>query len=106
MPRTTDADTTELAKALRANEMNYEVMVKHILYEFEVTQKYVAYKYILKGMNLMRENENYVEHITKTLYIDIAKEYNTSVACVERGIRTTIEIMWRNLQHRLGNLLL
>ena len=83
-------------------EMNYEVMVKHILYEFEVTQKYVAYKYILKGMNLMRENENYVEHITKTLYIDIAKEYNTSVACVERGIRTTIEIMWRNKENNMS----
>ena len=37
--------------------MNYEVMVKHILYEFEVTQKYVAYKYILKGMILMRKTQ-------------------------------------------------
>lgn len=46
MPRTTDADTTELAKALRANEMKYEVTeITKQVYDLLLKKREAAMKY-------------------------------------------------------------
>ncbi len=76
--------------------MDYELMAKHILYEFNVNKKYIAYDYIVYGIHLMENDEKCIRHITKTLYIDIANKYDTTSLCVERVIRTTIENIWKN----------
>ena len=44
----------------------------------------------------MQMDKTCIKHITKTLYIDIARKFITTSLNVERGIRTTIEIIWRN----------
>ena len=76
--------------------MDYELMTKHILYEFNVSRRYIAYDYIVYGIHLMETDEKCIEHITKNLYLDIADKYHTTSICVERVIRTTIENIWRN----------
>ena len=76
--------------------MKYEAAVKHVLNEFGIGRNYAGYDYIIDGIHFMEMDENSIRHITKTLYIDIAKKHNTTSICVERNIRTTIEIMWRN----------
>lgn len=77
-------------------KMKYEAAVKHVLNEFGIGRNYAGYDYIIDGIHFMEMDESSIRHITKTLYIDIAKKHNTTSICVERNIRTTIEIMWRN----------
>lgn len=76
--------------------MNYETLGKHILYEFTITPKHIGYKYILFGLGRIHADKSCIEHITKSLYLDIARKYNTSSMNVERDIRATIEIIWRD----------
>ena len=76
--------------------MKYEAAVKRVLNEFRIGKNYSGYDYILNGIHLMELDESSIGHITKTLYIDIASKHNTTSICVEKNIRTIIEIMWRN----------
>lgn len=76
--------------------MKYDATVKYILSEFRIGKNYVGYDYIIDGIHIMEIDKSSISHITKTLYIDIANKYHTTSICVERSIRATIEIMWRN----------
>ncbi len=76
--------------------MKYEAAVKHVLNDFGIGRNYAGYDYIIDGIHLIQMDESSIRHITKTLYIDIARRHNTTSICVERNIRTTIEVMWRN----------
>lgn len=76
--------------------MKYELITKYVLNEFNVNNSNNGYQYIIYSMTLIRRNANTLNHITKTLYIDIANHFNTSISCVERGIRTTVEAIWRH----------
>lgn len=40
------------------------------------------------------ENDELVHNITKQLYPDLAKKYNTTPSRVERAIRHAIEVSW------------
>lgn len=43
---------------------------------------------------MVYENPSFIGGITKDLYPDISKKFNTSVARVERAIRHAIEVSW------------
>lgn len=55
-----------------------------------------GYRYTGYSMELIRENPDYLFHITKGLYIDVAKRYHSTPACVERSIRHAITTTWTN----------
>ena len=55
-----------------------------------------GYRYTGYSMELIRENPDYLFHITKGLYIDVAKRYHSTPACVERSIRHAITTTWMN----------
>ena len=76
--------------------MNFEIlMTADILRKLHVRERRLAYKYIIYAMELVEEDQSRLEHITKTLYIDISNRYHTSTINVERGIRDTVEFIWR-----------
>ncbi len=81
--------------------MKHEIITKYVLSEFNVKHSNNGYNYIIYGIHLIHQNPNTLNHITKTLYIDIANQFSTSITCVERGIRTTVETIW---SHRNDNL--
>ena len=43
----------------------------------------------------MQKNPSYLDFITKSLYIDMAKKFRTSSACIERSVRTAISTIWK-----------
>ena len=53
-----------------------------------------GYQYIREGITLVYENPELVGGITKELYPEIAKKYETTVSRVERAIRHAIEVSW------------
>lgn len=69
--------------------------IKLILRKLGLKTTLCGYRYIVYGMMLLQKNPSYLDFITKTLYIDIAKKFQTSSVCVERAIRTAVSTIWK-----------
>lgn len=74
---------------------------KEILKEITVMLHEIGVPAHVKGHNYLRDgilkvyyDKTYLGQMMRRLYPEIAKEFNTTTACVERGIRSTIEIAW------------
>lgn len=75
--------------------MRYKKILEKRLWCFGVNKKYQGFDYIVYGMEVLLNNQNSLEYVTKNLYPDIAKKFNTSWKCVERDIRTIVKIIWK-----------
>lgn len=75
--------------------MEDRLTTKSVLHQLGIGKSYSGYDYILYAIELIGQDEGVLTGITKTLYIDIAKQYHTSDTCVERNIRKVIEIIWK-----------
>ncbi len=53
-----------------------------------------GYSYIVYAMELIIQNPDNMHHVTKGLYIDVAKHFNTTPERVERAIRHSINATW------------
>lgn len=76
--------------------MEYEKQAIYILRQFGINGMYKGCDYIVSGVSFIHENISSYIPITKILYPDIAKQYNTSASCVEKNIRWVIETIWKN----------
>lgn len=75
--------------------MEKRVTTRSILHKLGIGKSYSGYNYILYAVELIAQDESVLSVITKSLYIDIAKEFRTSDTCVERNIRKVIEVIWK-----------
>ena len=68
--------------------------ISKMLHTLGVPSHIKGYIYIREGINIMIESSEMVGGITKEIYPEIAKKYNTTSSRVERAIRHAIEISW------------
>ena len=73
---------------------NLEISVTKLLHGLGVPSHIKGYQYIREGVILMYNNPDIVGAITKELYPEIAKRFDTTVSRVERAIRHAIEVSW------------
>ncbi len=73
---------------------NLQISVTKILHELGVPSHIKGYQYIREGIIRIYDNPDFIGGITKVLYPDIAKTYDTTVSRVERAIRHAIEVSW------------
>ena len=73
---------------------NLEKSITKILHELGVPSHIKGYQYIRDGIVMIYDSPGIVGGITKELYPDIAKKYDTTVSRVERAIRHAIEVSW------------
>ena len=73
---------------------NLQVSITKTLHELGVPSHIKGYQYIREGVSIVYERPEIVGGITKELYPEIAKKYDTTVSRVERAIRHAIEISW------------
>ena len=74
--------------------MDYKRIIISTLDCLNAGKGYVGYDFVVYGLTLMLDDENCAAYITKSLYIDIAKHYNTTWNCVEKNIRTVVHSIW------------
>ena len=77
-------------------DMKNEKFVRTTLRQLGAAQTYRGFDYTIDGALLILEDKNRLKYITKTLYPDIAQKHNTSWYCVERDIRTIVDVIWNN----------
>ena len=53
-----------------------------------------GYPYLREAIKVVTNSPERIYYITKDLYVDVAKKYNTTAEKVERNIRNAIEIAW------------
>ena len=75
-------------------ELELEVKVTDILHEFGVPAHLNGYAYLRKAIMHLVGDMGAAHSITKVLYFDIAKDYNSTINKVERSIRNAIEVAW------------
>ena len=81
-------------EALDLYHNNLQVSITKTLHELGVPSHIKGYQYIREGVTIIYEHPEIVGGITKELYPEIAKKFNTTVSRVERAIRHAIEISW------------
>ncbi len=74
--------------------MELKLQIISILNQLGVDSKYKGYSYVISSLCFISENERDFLPITKILYAEIAKQFNTSAVCIEKDIRKVIEYVW------------
>ena len=83
-----------LGKSIDVYKNNLQISITKILHELGVPSHIKGYQYIREGISIIYDNPEVIGGITKELYPDIAKKYETTVSRVERAIRHAIEVSW------------
>ena len=70
--------------------------VAYLLRELGIPPHVVGYDYLVEAIKLGLEDHKILHRITKGLYIDIAKKYETTTSRVERAMRHAIIFAFDN----------
>ena len=73
---------------------NLQVAITKVLHELGVPSHIKGYQYIREGISIVYEKPEIVGGITKELYPEISKKFDTTVSRVERAIRHAIDTSW------------
>lgn len=73
---------------------NLDGEITDILHEVGVPAHIKGYLYLREAITMVYHNLDILGSITKVLYPDVAKKFNTTSSRVERAIRHAIEIAW------------
>lgn len=76
------------------NETGLEIYVTHMLQDLGVAAHIRGYYYLREGIMMVVKGEGDVFTITKTLYPQLARKFNTTPSRVERAVRHAIETSW------------
>ena len=82
------------AKSMDIYKNNLEKSITKILHELGVPSHIKGYQYIREGIITLYNKPEVIGGITKELYPDIAKKFDTTVSRVERAIRHAIDVSW------------
>lgn len=84
----------EIAPESKKDENNLEALVTNVIHEVGVPAHIKGYQYLREAIMMVVNDIDVINQITKQLYPDIAKKYETTPSRVERAIRHAIEVAW------------
>lgn len=68
--------------------------IHDILLSIGMPPNLLGYSYVLYATELILSNPDYMHAITKELYVEVARKYNSTPSRVERAIRHAIGTTW------------
>ena len=78
----------------RPDKHNIEAMVTGIIHEIGVPAHIKGYQYLREAIIIAVNDMDVINAITKVLYPQVAKTFQTTPSRVERAIRHAIEVAW------------
>ena len=78
----------------RPGQTSIEAMVTGIIHEIGVPAHIKGYQYLREAIIIAVEDMDVINAITKVLYPQVAKTFQTTPSRVERAIRHAIEVAW------------
>ncbi|MBP3040619.1 sporulation transcription factor Spo0A [Bacillaceae bacterium Marseille-Q3522] len=88
------ASTTNYRSQSEIKPKNLDASITSIIHEIGVPAHIKGYLYLREAISMVYNDIELLGSITKVLYPDIAKKYNTTASRVERAIRHAIEVAW------------
>ncbi len=77
-----------------AKQIDLDSSITNIIHEIGVPAHIKGYMYLRTAIAMVYNDIELLGSITKVLYPDIAKKFNTTASRVERAIRHAIEVAW------------
>ena len=71
-----------------------EAIIADLLHKLGIPSHIRGYNFIREGIMIVYKNGNNISYITKDVYPEIARKFETTSTRVERAIRHAIEISW------------
>ena len=91
-------DRMRQALAVEAEEVEHPAdlknMVTAIIHEIGVPAHIKGYQYLREAIMITVNDMDVINAVTKVLYPEVAKRFNTTPSRVERSIRHAIEVAW------------
>ena len=84
----------EIREDKKKEKDNLEALVTNVIHEVGVPAHIKGYQYLREAIMMVVNDIEVINQITKQLYPDIAKKFNTTPSRVERAIRHAIEVAW------------
>ena len=85
---------TAISRGQAASDVNVEAMVTSIIHEIGVPAHIKGYQYMREAIMIAVNDMDAINSITKVLYPQVAKTFQTTSSRVERAIRHAIEVAW------------
>jgi two-component system response regulator (stage 0 sporulation protein A) len=82
------------SQAPAAEEPSLEIQVTEVLHQIGVPAHIKGYHYLRDSIIMAIETPDIINAVTKQLYPNVAKRYETTASRVERAIRHAIEVAW------------
>ncbi|MBB6454211.1 two-component system response regulator (stage 0 sporulation protein A) [Salirhabdus euzebyi] len=82
------------SKQLKNKKIDLDASITNIIHEIGVPAHIKGYMYLREAISMVYNDIELLGSITKVLYPDIAKKFNTTASRVERAIRHAIEVAW------------
>src|SRR5699024_2953347 len=86
--------TNEKQPSIEKVKIDLEANITSIIHEISVPAHIKGYQYLREAITMVYHDLDLLGSITKVLYPDIAKKFNTTASRVERAIRHAIEVAW------------
>ena len=86
--------TGKTSQQRSAGQPNIEAMVTSIIHEIGVPAHIKGYQYLREAIIIAVNDMDVINAITKVLYPQVAKTFQTTPSRVERAIRHAIEVAW------------
>ena len=84
----------DIAKVVSFVDGDLQVTITKMLHELGIPSHIKGYSYIREGITLLYNDPKMIGNITKKLYPELARRYNTTTSRVERAMRHAIEVGW------------
>lgn len=83
--------------------MNYKKIITKILNSLGANRLNSGYTYIVYGMLMLLANDRRILSVVKSLYIEIADQYDTSWKCVEKNMHRVVKSVWISENDKMLN---
>ena len=81
-------------KTVNNKIFNQEAVITDLLHNLGIPSHIRGYQYIKEGISIVYRSSKMLSYITKDVYPEIARKFDTTPTRVERAIRHAIEISW------------
>ncbi|MGG1334279.1 sporulation transcription factor Spo0A [Bacillus haynesii] len=92
--RAPSSQSSVLRPQAESPKKNLDASITTIIHEIGVSAHIKGYLYLREAISMVYNDIELLGSITKVLYPDIAKKFNTTASRVERAIRHAIEVAW------------
>ncbi len=86
--------TYSLNDPRRFHKETLEMRVTNLIHEVGIPAHIRGYRYVREAIMMTVQNKEYIESVTKMLYPELAKKFDTTSSRIERAIRHAIEVAW------------